>query len=230
MISRCGLLVKKEGMSDEEFADYWLNKHGAIAAKMDNLRKYQQHLVVDHEHRHAIGAGPINIDGYSELQFDSYGDMVKGVESLDGTGAEDMSNFTQGPNRVLVLAKKFVQEVPGYLRDKKLVKRVSICARKEGVSAAEFQREWWYIHATLVKTMPGYVGYAQNLVIDRLIDGRHVSYEELPVEGIVEFWFENMDGFNECYSSPEFKRTSQHGAEFIGAINTYLTEERLIVG
>lgn len=228
MISRVGLLTKKDGMTDEEFADFWLNQHGPIAAKMKGLRKYQQHLVVDHEHRHAIGAGPIVIDGYSELEFDSYGDMVKGVESLNGAGADDLPKFAKGPNRILVLSKKFVKEVPEYLKDKKLIKRVSILARKEGVSAAEFQREWWYIHAMLVKSMPGYVGYAQNLVIDRLIDGEHVSYEELPVEGIVEFWFENMDAFNECYESAEFKRTSQHGSEFIGAINTYLTEERPI--
>ena len=56
------------------------------------------------------------------------------------------------------------------------------------------------------------------------MNGVSVPYEELPVEGVVEFWFENTDAFNECYDSPEFKRTSQHGSEFIGGINTYLTE------
>ena len=61
-------------------------------------------------------------------------------------------------------------------------------------------------------------------MIDRIVNGVSVHYDELPVEGVVEFWFENMDAFNECYDSPEFKRTSQHGSEFIGAINTYLTE------
>ena len=76
MISRCGLMQKKDGMGMEEFKDYWLNVHGPIASKMANLRKYDQHVVVDAEHRHAIGQGSVVIDGYSELQFDSYGDMV----------------------------------------------------------------------------------------------------------------------------------------------------------
>ena len=80
MISRCGLMQKKDGMGMEEFKDYWLNVHGPIASKMANLRKYDQHVVVDAEHRHAIGQGSVVIDGYSELQFDSYGDMVEGVE------------------------------------------------------------------------------------------------------------------------------------------------------
>ena len=87
MISRCGLMQKKDGMGMEEFKDYWLNVHGPIASKMANLRKYDQHVVVDAEHRHAIGQGSVVIDGYSELQFDSYGDMVEGVESLHGEGA-----------------------------------------------------------------------------------------------------------------------------------------------
>ena len=28
MISRCGLMQKKDGMGMEEFKDYWLNVHG----------------------------------------------------------------------------------------------------------------------------------------------------------------------------------------------------------
>ena len=47
MISRCGLMQKKDGMGMEEFKDYWLNVHGPIASKMANLRKYDQHVVVD---------------------------------------------------------------------------------------------------------------------------------------------------------------------------------------
>lgn len=87
MISRCGLMRKKDDMSMEEFQEYWLNVHGPIAAKMDHLRQYDQHLVIDNEHRHPLGQGPIVIDGYSELQFDSYGDMLEGVASLNGEGA-----------------------------------------------------------------------------------------------------------------------------------------------
>ncbi len=223
-ISRCGLITRKEGMPQEEFQNYWLNVHGPIAANMKNLRKYEQHVVVDNQHRHPLGAGPIVIDGYSELQFDSYGEMVEGVASLNGAGAEDISLFASPRCPILVFAKKVDTELPQYLRNKKLIKRVSFLGRKPGVTAEQFKREWWYIHSMMVKAMPGYVGYTQNLVIDRIINGKSVSYEELPVEGMVEFWFEDMDAFNECYNSSEFKRTSMHGAEFIGKINTYLME------
>ena len=226
MISRMGLLKRKEGTTQEEFKDYWLNVHGPIAAEMKNLRHYSQHAVCDNEHRHPLGQGPIIIDGYSELQFDSYGDMVEGVMSLDGKGADDVPKFADPHNPILVCVKKFVKHTPKYLLngDKPLIKRVSFMGRAEGVSAEEWMYQWWDVHTEMVHTMRGYVGYAQNLVIDRIVNGVSVHYDELPVEGVVEFWFENMDAFNECYDSPEFKRTSQHGSEFIGAINTYLTE------
>ena len=61
MISRCGLMQKKDGMGMEEFKDYWLNVHGPIASTMANLRKYDQHVVVDSEHRHALGRGSVLI-------------------------------------------------------------------------------------------------------------------------------------------------------------------------
>lgn len=183
MISRCGLMQKKDGMGMEEFKDYWLNVHGPIASKMANLRKYDQHVVVDAEHRHAIGQGSVVIDGYSELQFDSYGDMVEGVESLHGEGANDVPMFANPHCQILVLAKREVIRIPEYLRGRKLIKRVSFLGRADGVTSEQFVKEWWNVHDRLVQTVPGCVGYNQDLVIDRIDGGVSVPYEELPVEG-----------------------------------------------
>ena len=228
--SGVAILTKREpdhveyGMGMEEFKDYWLNVHGPIASKMANLRKYDQHVVVDAEHRHAIGQGSVVIDGYSELQFDSYGDMVEGVESLHGEGANDVPMFANPHCQILVLAKREVIRIPEYLRGRKLIKRVSFLGRADGVTSEQFVKEWWNVHDRLVQTVPGCVGYNQDLVIDRIDGGVSVPYEELPVEGVVEMWFETKEAFDEYYASPEFARASAHSSEFIGAINTYLTE------
>lgn len=229
MISRVGLMQKRDDMSMDEFKDYWLNVHGPIAAKMENLRQYDQHVVIDNEHRHPIGAGAIVIDGYSELQFDSYGDMLEGVASLHGEGADDVPKFAKPYNPILVMAKREVIRIPEYLKGKKLIQRVSFLSRADGVSSEKFTHEWWNVHDHMVQTIPGCVGYNQNLIIDRVIQGKSVPYEELPVEGMVEMFFENMDAFDEFYASDEFKRTSQHGSTFIGKINTYLTETYPVV-
>lgn len=230
MITRCGFMKRKKGTTMEEFQKYWLNVHGPIAAKMEGLQQYSQHLVVDNEHRHAIASGVMDIDGYSELSFDTYGDMVKGVESLHGEGAEDVLLFAEPYCPILVFQKKVDLKVPSYVDEDKIVKRVSFLNRKKGVSPERFQEEWWYIHSMLVKTIPGYIGYSQNLVIDRILNGESVPYETLPVAGMVEFWFENMDAFNEFYGSTQFKRISPHAQEFSDAIDTYLTKTYKVVG
>lgn len=222
VISRCGLMQKREDMSVEEFQDYWLNVHGPIASAMTNLRQYDQHVVVGAETSRA--QGPVRIDGYSELQFDSYGDMLEGVESLHGEGANDVPLFANPHCPILVLAKRSVIKIPEYLRGKKLVQRVSFLGRAEGVSSERFAKEWWNIHDRLVQTVPGCVGYNQDLVFDRIDGGVSVSYDELPVEGMAELWFETREALDEFCASPEFARASAHAAEFVGTIDTYLTE------
>ena len=67
-----------------------------------------------------------------------------------------------------------------------------------------------------------------NLGIGRIVYGDAGPFEELPIEGVVEFWFENMKAFDECYGTPAFKRTGAHGAEFIDNITTYLVEAKPI--
>ena len=51
----------------------------------------------------------------------------------------------------------------------------------------------------------------------------------LPVDAMVEFYFENWDAFNCFYASEEFKRLSAHGAGFIGSIDTYLVQSHTVV-
>ena len=150
--------------------------------------------------------------------------MLEGVASLHGEGVDDIPKFANPHCQILVLAKREVIRIPEYLRGKKLIQRVSFLGRAEGVSSERFVKEWWNVHDRLVQTVPGCVGYSQNLVIDRIDGGVSVPYEELPVEGVVEMWFETKEAFDEFYASPEFARASVHGSEFVGTINTYLTE------
>lgn len=234
MIVRCGLLKKNDSFTQEYFSHHWLNIHGPIAAGMDNLRIYNQNLVVDNEHRHPIEGGNIDIDGYSELHFDTYGEMLEGVQSLDvetGNALLDDAEVLLQKRLcdILVFSRKIVREVPPHLRKRKLIHRVSFLGRMEGVSPAEFQREWCYAHAKLVEAVPGHVGYNQNLMIDRFVDGKRASYEQLPCEGMVEFYFEDMDAFNCFYDSKEFRRLAAHGSEFIGTVDTYLVETHPVV-
>ena len=228
MISRISLLKCKEGVSEEAFREGMMGEVRDVIAGMPQLRKCEIDFVTDRQQRSHLGRGAIDIDGFIEMFFDSYGDMVRGMAALEESLAADYAQFAAPDIPALVAVKKVDTPVPAFLDGVKLIKRMSFLGRKDGVSAAVFQDEWWQMHSALVKTMTGYAGYNQNLVIDRIVDGESVPFEELPIEGVVEFWFENMKAFDECYGTPAFKRTGAHGAEFIDNITTYLVEAKPI--
>ena len=215
MISRISLLKCREGVSEEAFRDGMMGAVHDVIAAMPELRAGEINFVTDRQQRSHLGRGAIDIDGFIEMFFDSYGDMVEGVASLHGEGANDVPMFANPHCPILVLTKRTVIKIPASLQC------VSFLGRADGVSSERFAKEWWNIHDHLVHTIPGCVGCNQNLVIDRIDGGVSVSYDELPVEGMVELWFETPEEF---YASPEFARASVHRAEFVGAINTYLTE------
>ena len=217
MIVRCGLAKKNDNLTDEQFAEHW------------------QNLVIDREHRHPIGGGNVDIDGLSELHFDDFTSMIEGVESVDKeTGNALLDDAEVLLNKrlcdILVFDRRVVREVPEYLRDRDdLIHRIAFIRRSGNVTAAEFQREWCYAHAKLVEAVPGHAGYAQNLVMARYVDGKPATYDQLPVDAMVEFYFENWDAFNCFYASEEFKRLAAHGSSFIGTIDTYLVKTTNVV-
>lgn len=225
MISRISLLKCKEGVSEETFRDVLVKEIGAIAEESDSLKKCEVNLVTDRQQRSWAGRGVIDIDGFVEMYFDSYGDMEACMEAKGDQIAAVYEKVAEKPLFEFVAVKKIDTPVPAYLQKPETIKRVSFCDRKEGVDAMKFHTEWWYTHSLLVKHMTGYCGYNQNLVVDRLEDGKHVHYDKLPFEGMVEFYFENMDAFDECYGTPGFeRRASPHAAEFIGTVTTYFVE------
>jgi len=71
-------VVRKAGMSHEEFADYWRNTHGPLVKSVPeftrHIRKYVQcHLAAG---SNPLGAGGV-FDGVAELWFDSAADMER---------------------------------------------------------------------------------------------------------------------------------------------------------
>ena len=224
MISRISLLKCREGVSVEAFREAMMGNVREVVASMPGLRKCEINFVTDRQQRSHLGRGAIDIDGFIEMFFDSYGDMQEAYRQSGDAVLAALEPIVETPLSTLVVVKKKDTLVPAYL-DGKAIKRVSFCDRKEGVDAMTFHDEWWYTHSVLVKLMSGYCGYNQNLVVDRLVAEKPVHYADLPVEGMVEFWFEDMDAFNECYSTVGFKlRASVHAAEFIGTVTTYFVE------
>jgi len=86
-------MKRKDGMSEEEFRDYWLQKHAPIARDgYEHLRGYVVNVTTG-----APKGQPLFYDGVAELSWESRDDFVADMKSeASRAGTEDLANFTDG--------------------------------------------------------------------------------------------------------------------------------------
>lgn len=221
MIVRWGALRRVEGVNADEFEREWLERHVPLVQHAPGLRSYHQNAVVDSEQRSPFPRGRLEFDGFSQLEFDSLNSMRTTMSGVRADPRIDISHFAREP-LTFACVRKFDRRPP---EGRSLVKRISLLKRAPEVSASTFQHEWWGEHSRLVAELPGYLGYAQNLVIEAIGGPDKAEAEDPPFDGIVEFWFESPEAMSDCYGSKEFARVAAHGEEFIGEITTYLVAE-----
>ncbi|MGH3089956.1 MAG: EthD family reductase [Rubrobacteraceae bacterium] len=90
MIKVIFILYRKEGMSGDEFRDYWKNIHAPIAKRIPGFRGYvQNHALPDAE----TGEEP-EYSGFADLYFDSPEALQAGLDSPEGQETlADVPNF-----------------------------------------------------------------------------------------------------------------------------------------
>jgi uncharacterized protein (TIGR02118 family) len=224
-----GLLKKKADWSTEEFRRYWRDHHGALAAQVPGLRRYEQNHVIDTEQRGiSFKRGPEQLDGFSMLWFDSEGAMRAALDTDAGRALVPDENHFIGDLRIVSIDQ--VEVIPPATA-RPLIKRMSLLRRRPDVTPEQFRHEWRVEHARLVRATHGMCGYRQNLVIERQAPkGTTVGYEGLPIDGIVELWFESTGSLDDAFASPEGRTLMAHAPAFIAEFTTFLVEPHVIVG
>jgi uncharacterized protein (TIGR02118 family) len=228
MIVRSGLIRKKPEWSGDEFRRYWREHHGALAAKLPGLRRYEQNHVVDSVQRGiAYTRGPEQLDGFSMLWFDSEDAMRAAIATEAGRALLADENHFIGDLRIVALDQL---EVIAPAIDRPLLKRMSLLRRLPDVSPERFKHEWREEHARLVKRVAGVRGYRQNLIVHREAPkGTVVGYEGLAIDGIVELWFDDAASLDAAFATPQGVTLMTHAREFIGEITTFLVETHVVV-
>src|SRR6516164_1850293 len=195
-----GLLQKRSEIGSQEFRTHWRDSHGPLAARLPGLRRYHQNYVVDREQRGITYArGLEDFDGFSELWFDDLPSMSAAfaAEQTQALG-EDEGRFI-GELKVITALQHVVVPKPPNVR---LIKRMSTLKRRADVSSEQFKTEWFDVHSFLVKRLPEVKGYTQNLIFDRSHARRRpATYDELPIDGIVELWFTDVGSLNAAFAS-----------------------------
>ena len=224
-------MKKKETWSTEDFLSYWLEQHGKLASSIPNLREYWQNPVVDRLRRGIDYArGPWTFDGFSQLWFDdaSQADVAFKDDSFSAALIADEQHFL-GDLHIVTANQREVIEVPAEPTRSALLKRISTLKRRSDVSEEDFRREW-KVHGFMVQEMPGVAGYRQNVITAReRIKGQPCNYDDLPIDGIVELWFENPTTLDAAFASPQGQRTMAHAKTFLSEITAFLVKERRIV-
>jgi uncharacterized protein (TIGR02118 family) len=228
---RFGLIHKKAEWTSKKFMDYWRGTHGPLAARVPNLREYWQNAVTDRLQRGVdFARGPWDFDGFSQLWFDD----VQQADSAfkDGELAAALivdEQYFLGGLHVVTAAQHVVIPVPAEPERGALLKRISILKRRPDITENDFRREW-IAHRDLVTKMPGVSGYRQNVVIAReRIKGQPCGYEDLPIDGIVELWFESPATLEAAFSSPAGRTTMAHAKTFLAEITAFVVIEHRVV-
>ena len=88
------LLTRKKELSRSDFKNWWLNEHSKLAAKLPGLKKACFNIAKNED---------TQIDGVSELWFDSEDDFTSSYESEIGKSvvADSMANVS-GRTRLIV--------------------------------------------------------------------------------------------------------------------------------
>ncbi|MDO9237398.1 MAG: EthD domain-containing protein [Aquabacterium sp.] len=226
---RMGLIRKKSDWTIEDFQSYWLNQHGPLASRAPNLRGYWQNIVIDRLQRGIeFTRGPWDFDGVSQLWFDDapQADHAFTASSIAQQLITDEKHFL-GDLHIVTATQKIVVAAPEATRGQ-LLKRISTLRRRADVTEDDFRREWT-VHADMVRQMPGVSGYRQNVVIHReLVKGQPCSYQQLPIDGIVELWFEDTTKLGAAFASPQGQKTMAHAKTFLSEITAFLVQERRI--
>jgi uncharacterized protein (TIGR02118 family) len=222
-----GLLKRNSKLPRQSFRDHWRGIHGPLAARLPGLRRYHQNHVVDSQQRGIeYPRGPLEIDGFSELWFDDDESMQRAIksEAMDALAADEAKLLDD--IYVIAAEQHVVVPTPPGVR---LIKRMSTLKRREDVSEAQFRHEWFEVHSLLVKRLPQVKGYTQNLITQRSHRRTATTREELPIDGIVELWFDDVASLEAGFRSPAGTTLMTHAREFIAEISTFLVEVHEVV-
>ncbi len=109
-----------------------------------------------------------------------------------------------------------------------MIKSISLLVRRPELTHEQFVKHWLEIHAPLALKVSGIRRYVQSHIVDerRRPDIPAIGVE---IDGIAELWYDDRDTMTRVLASPEMKALHADGALFIGRIQSFIVEEKVVI-
>jgi uncharacterized protein (TIGR02118 family) len=210
MIKTLVFVRKKPGMSFEDFARYWVDIHGPIAAKLPGLRRLVTNLV-----RPELQRAASRWDGLSCAWFES-AEAVRSVASTPQFHAmlDDEENFVDTSDRFpIIIAPHFPLPESTLVADgsSDTIKTVVAIWRKSGTECEAFNSYWKNTHSKLICALPNLQAYVQNTV------RMDMQRREPPCDAMAECWWTNLGGVREAVKSAAYAAVQADEKQFVDA-------------
>ena len=108
-----------------------------------------------------------------------------------------------------------------------MIKSISLLTRKESITHEQFVRHWLEIHGPLAYAVPGLRRYVQSHILAERTRP-DIPTLEVPVDGIAESWYDDLEAMKIASASPEARILYDDGATFIGQIKSFTIDEKVI--
>lgn len=229
MISCITLFRKKDGITPEALKDLMQGEYAEKCLSVKGLHGYEQNYVFLKElgdaYHEDVTADAFTIERYDTLH--EYEEAMKSTEYKIVLAARDAFSCHTESFTCLENVSIPCNITPDCKKKISLLQRTA-----PKVSFEDYTREWLVIHSGCMIKMPKdiFFGYNQHLVIDRMVSGKHVPYEENPVDGILELYFSDAAAVSNAFkTTPEGQLTVSHRKEFMCGVDPFLVDFKIFL-
>jgi len=229
MIKSVSLLVRRSGLTHDEFMRHWVDIHAPMSADIPGLRGYVLSDIIAEQDRADIPplGGPPEIDGIAETWLDSVEARLALVDTPQNRrwwadGAEFIGGI-----RTFLTEERVIIPVPTAPRPP--IKAISFLARRETDSQEAFLHHWQEVHAPMAHEVPGLRGFVLSRILQQQFRSDVDAFALPELDGIAESWIDSVEARAAMIASPAARRWYADGAASIGRIRTLLTREIVVI-
>lgn len=199
MLKTSILMTRKDGMSVEEFQQYWKESHGPLAADVPGLRRYIQCHTIREDYD-----GPPEYDGVAELWWDDVAAFEQAAQTPEFQAVLADTQHFVGESMVLLANEvALVDDYPSPAEREGMVKYIAMLMLKDGVSITDFQHHWQHVHGPInVENIAGMKRYVQSHILPAMFEGPNPP----PFGGLPEAWFDSVEDMRNRPRNPNARR------------------------